>query len=323
MSYTTSFMDLFCNVYLTEIYYQGPGGGQGGFQGQGGGGGGRGKKKYKSGPVEIAQNYIDFRRKYAKYHRKFALWEGMNIVSVFSSMAVTHWILNYKFWNYGLLVIDYVSNYGGPKGRAMHDPMCELFPTEVACNINIGSTTGALDRTNFLCILGNNLFNQKYFFVLWLWWIFLLFVSLLGLLYRWARIALPGLSRYLLARKVHGRQLDNLNLGSADCFVLEMVVDNMKQNPVQLDQMLDELVIKLTEFNQSRLHWKIAEVEDGYIGDNYSVNRGDNYSLNTSGYLPPGPAAPATAPTESTPSTVRISEEGMPLYPSISKPSDL
>ena len=32
-----------------------------------------------------------------------------------------------------------------------------------------GATTGALDRSNFLCILGNNLFNQKYFFVLWLW----------------------------------------------------------------------------------------------------------------------------------------------------------
>ena len=63
-----------------------------------------------------------------------------------------------------------------------------------------GATTGALDRSNFLCILGNNLFNQKYFFVLWLWWIFLLFLTLIGILYRSSRIALPGLSRYLVSR---------------------------------------------------------------------------------------------------------------------------
>ena len=106
-----------------------------------------------------------------------------------------------KYFMFFLLfvqVMEYVTYYG--RSHVMHDPMCELFPTEVACNINIGSTTGALDRTNFLCILGNNLFNQKYFFVLWLWWIFLMLVTLAGVLYRWSRIAMPGLSRYLLSR---------------------------------------------------------------------------------------------------------------------------
>ena len=104
--------------------------------------------------------------------------------------------------------------------------MCELFPTEVACNINIGSTTGALDRTNFLCILGNNLFNQKYFFVLWLWWMFLLIVSVLGMVYLIARISFPSLSRYLLSRKIHGKslvELDQLRFNSGDAFVLEVI----------------------------------------------------------------------------------------------------
>ena len=31
---------------------------------------------------------------------------------------------------------------------------------------------------------GNNLFNQKYFFVLWLWWIFLMLITMVGILYR-------------------------------------------------------------------------------------------------------------------------------------------
>ena len=166
---------------------------------------GRKQRKRNSGPEVIAQNFVDFRvrGKYDRYHKKFAFWEGVNLITVFCSMAVTHWILNYKFWHYGMEVLEYITYYGKrANGDPFHDPMCELFPTEVACNIQVGALTGGLDRTNFLCILGNNLFNQKYFFVLWLWWIFLLFITLLGVLYRTSRVALPGLSRYLLSRSV-------------------------------------------------------------------------------------------------------------------------
>ena len=67
---------------------------------------GRKQRKMKSGPSEIAQNFIEYRRrgKYDRYHKKFAFWEGFNLVTVFASMCVTHWILNYKFMNYGMEV---------------------------------------------------------------------------------------------------------------------------------------------------------------------------------------------------------------------------
>jgi len=200
---------------------------------------------------------------------------------------VTHWILNYKFWNYGMDVIEYVSYYGQVQGRKLHDPMCELFPTEVACNINIGSTTGALDRTNFLCILGNNLFNQKYFFVLWLWWMFLLILSVLGLVYRTARISIPSLSRYLLQRKVHGRQLQRLPMNSGDCFVLEMVIDNLRGTPNLAGNVLDELDRRWTmelEMGKSHNWQRMAEIEagleDGLKGDNFALNTSANFIPN-------------------------------------------
>jgi len=250
---------------------------------------GKNKNRFKSRPIEIAQNYIEFRKNYNHYHRKFAFWEASNIVTVILSMSTTHWILNYKFFPYGTEVINYIGSYGRqPGGKILNDPMCELFPTEVACNINIGSTTGAIDRTNFLCILGNNLFNQKYFFMLWLWWVLLLFVSLLGIFFRWARIVVPSFSRYLLNRRIHGNQLQRIDLSSGDCFVLEMVIDNLSQTPKLIDQMLEEIEKKLTEIQRSKLHWKIAEVEDGYKGENFPLNtsgyKGENFPLNTSGY---------------------------------------
>ena len=46
---------------------------------------------------------------------------------------MTHWLLNYKFWNYETEVTAYLTMYGEYqlKGLNLHDPMCELFPTEV------------------------------------------------------------------------------------------------------------------------------------------------------------------------------------------------
>jgi len=291
----------------------------------------RGKqRKRNQGPGEIAQNFVEYRRrgKYDRYHKKFAFWEGFNLVTVFTSMCVTHWILNYKFMNYGMEVIEYVTYYG--RSHRMHDPMCELFPTEVACNINVGSLTGAMDRTNFLCILGNNLFNQKYFFILWLWWIFLMLITLVGVLYRWSRIAMPGLSRYLLSRKVHGNYLDRLQLTSGECFVLEFVIDNLKQNPNMVTGVLEELESRLSN-DKERSRW-LADEEDGYKGD--APDRWSQH--NTSGYLAqsspnknstPAPNAPHHGNHNNANHTPHVKmvahEESLPLYPTMGMPSEV
>ena len=92
-----------------------------------------------------------------------------------------------------------------------HDPQCEVFPTEIkfaysdvvyivrfiqmACTFRVGATTGGIDHSKFLCLLGNNLFNQKYFLFLWMWWIFLLVVSVEGAIYRFAYTKIPSFAR--------------------------------------------------------------------------------------------------------------------------------
>ena len=62
-------------------------------------------------------------------------------------------------------------------------------------------------------------------------------------------------------------------------------------------QVLEEIEKKLTEKQRSQMHWKIAEVEDGY--------KGENISLNTSGYkqekftiIPENFPLNASAPTD-------------------------
>ena len=50
---------------------------------------GKNKRRFKSRPFEIAQNFVEFRSKYDHYHKKFAMWEAMNIVTVFLPMQIT------------------------------------------------------------------------------------------------------------------------------------------------------------------------------------------------------------------------------------------
>jgi len=163
---------------------------------------------------------------------------------------VTDALLLGKFWGYGQEVLSYmwsVQHRGlyvpltqfAHQADIPHDPQCELFPTEVACYIRIGATTGAIDRSNYLCILSNNLFNQKYFLVLWLWWFFLIAVSIVGLIYRFARIMIPDLSRSILMKKATNWKLEHRNLSGSDCFVLDKLGDNIPHHT--LNEVLEEL----------------------------------------------------------------------------------
>ena len=113
--------------------------GNGQKQQQNGSGGG-GKKQnnqpqgWKLGKAEeIANQFIHYRDKYNSYQLSFAFWETFNLVTVLASIQATHWLLNNKFWSYGLEVFFYLNNYQSfqQHGEKLHDPMCEVFPTEV------------------------------------------------------------------------------------------------------------------------------------------------------------------------------------------------
>ena len=97
--------------------------------------------------------------------------------------------------------------------------------------------------------MGNNLFNQKYFLVLWCWWTMLLALSVLMIIYRLARISIPRFSRAMLMRYVHGKQLREVrNLEAADYFVLELMIQNLED--VMTDQVLDEIEKRVNDSSE-------------------------------------------------------------------------
>jgi len=246
---------------------QGQQNGSGQKQQQNGNGGGGGKKQnnqpqgWKLGKAEeIANQFIHYRDKYNGYQLSFAFWETFNLVTVIASIQATHWLLNNKFWYYGLEVIMYLNNYQSfqQQGRKLHDPMCEVFPTEVGCAYNYGGEAGQATRTEILCILGNNLFNQKYFFVLWIWWMFLLVVSIFGLFFRLLRICFRAFSKSMLMRKSHGRYFSGIRISSSEAFILELVLDNLGKTPTFASKVMRDVAARLKELN--------LKEDDGTLG---------------------------------------------------------
>ena len=89
-------------------------------------------------PETIAHNFIKFQPRFGRYHFYFGFCEFLNLVMVVLSMFVTDALLLNKFFGYGQEVFRYIWSEKAihpDTGRYnTHDPMCELFPTEVSIN---------------------------------------------------------------------------------------------------------------------------------------------------------------------------------------------
>merc|ERR1712018_397424 len=90
-----------------------------------------------------------------------------------------------NFAKYGIDVLKY--HYGeelefifGQQAKeesSRVDPMCNSFPTMVSCDMNTSGKGGQTEGNNFLCILSQNIINEKIYLVLWFWFVFLMVIG--------------------------------------------------------------------------------------------------------------------------------------------------
>jgi len=211
---------------------------------------------------KIANRFKKLRKRSAtvSYHVCFAACELLNIVMLIICFHILDNLLNGKFWSYGIDVNDYVTKKLTPKEQENNrglentnpNPMCNLFPTEVACNLCTGAITGGCDDKSKLCILSNNLFNQYFFLILWFWWTILLAISVLGLVYRAAQMSMPAVSKAVFQSYLTPLGLENkiynLSLRPSDYFLLGRLAINVKGST--MEEVVDELFdTKVSEEN--------------------------------------------------------------------------
>ena len=176
---------------------------------------------------QLIHHFFYYRYLYKSRHIVYSVLESLNIIFLLLSLSFTHALLNKEFITYGFDVISYMFS----DSDKAH-PACHIFPTEVNCKFTVNSPTGHVNETNFLCILTNNLFNRFFFFILWIYWILISWLSIIGIFYRLVRFCSPSVSKYVCLRKIGnptlGKRATNIMLKSHDWFVFEELLDRVR-----------------------------------------------------------------------------------------------
>ena len=137
------------------------------------------------------------------------------------------------------------------------NPMCSVFPTTVNCQFSFFGATGAQDKRSNICIMGQNIMNQKIYLVLWIWFVVLFTVSGCKILFRFLTLILPQLKQMEIRKYIKSRddgavrslKLDFDYIGN--WFILLQIGRN--STPYTFREFLDEVV--------GRTKWIDAEKE--------------------------------------------------------------
>jgi len=198
--------------------------------------------------TSLAPYYADFFRKRRNqnmfYFIKFLAYEFLNLVALIIVFVTTDHFLDSNFNSYGTDVINY-ANENEIVRSTHYDPMCNAFPTLVSCIFKRPSVTGKLDQMSFMCILSQNIINEKIYLFLWFWYVLLFALSALVIIYRMALIFIPGLRMNLIQMKINRNERAVVttyirhNCTVADWFLLYQIADNV--DSYFLEQLLLEL----------------------------------------------------------------------------------
>merc|ERR1719293_67705 len=175
------------------------------------------------------------------YFGYFIFCEFLN----FFLMIIQFWLidafLNNKFRWFGLEVVEYYSwSFRDRQNRdlMLRNPLCAVFPTEVSCNIpNVGAA-GNEQAHNGLCVLTQNIINEKMYLAMWFWFVFMIVVNTIHTFYRVATIFFDKLRFYQIFKTIRHKYDEDVTKcleyvlsksQVADWFVLYQLSKNTNQ----------------------------------------------------------------------------------------------
>jgi len=156
---------------------------------------GRGKKD----DVSLEKRINKEKGKMGWYYFTFVLCQLLNVGMLVLNCLVTNALLNGNFALYGSKV---TSQYLEPVEGA--DPLCSAFPTVTSCKMNTFGTAMGETTTSGVCILSQNIINQKIYLVLWFWFIIMFAIGILQILFEMLFICLPSFRIALIAVHMDG-----------------------------------------------------------------------------------------------------------------------
>lgn len=143
------------------------------------------------------------------YFAKYIICEVLNFFFIFLNFIFTDKFLQGRFRYYGVEAVQYYFLTQAER-RVTVSPFCAAFPTEVSCVIpNIGAAGGEQNH-NGLCILTQNIINEKIYLAIWFYLVFVFIVSAFYMCYRALSLFFPQLRMWGILSRVANSRDDEL-----------------------------------------------------------------------------------------------------------------
>ena len=176
----------------------------------------------KDNRKKLAEQFKNFSNHFTK--RYYVTFIFIEVAYLLLGIVVFHLLdvfLDYKFKTYGQDVIDYLNKESNVEQVMLTDtkrpieinvnPMCNVFPIVVSCTVaKYAVVADAADKTNRVCILGQNIMNQRIFLVLWIWFMILFCVTACQIIYRITTMLVPSFQETTIQYQLKTKDEDML-----------------------------------------------------------------------------------------------------------------
>jgi len=129
---------------------------------------------------EIVKYFRLHRGTHSLYAMRFFAMEIVNFVNVIGQIYFIDFFLDGEFLKYGTDVFHFT----GLEHEDRPDPMAVVFPKVTKCTFNKYGPSGTIEKKDGLCVLPQNIINEKMFIFIWFWLVFLAVVTGLYLIFR-------------------------------------------------------------------------------------------------------------------------------------------
>ena len=118
--------------------------------------------------------------------------------------------------------------------RIILEKLSLCFTLQVGCDISTFGAAGSREVDNGICILSQNIINEKIYLFLWFWFIILGVASGCQMIFEIAVLSMGAVRSWLMERQFDGigdQQMKDfvLNLGLGDWFVLYQIGKNTNE----------------------------------------------------------------------------------------------
>jgi hypothetical protein len=152
-------------------------------------------------------------RTHNSYVGKFIFCEVLNLINILTQIYLMDVFLGGQFTTYGTEV--WAVSEQPLENRV--DPMSKVFPKVTKCTFHKYGPSGTVENKDGLCVLAQNIINEKIYIFLWFWFIILAIWTSIHILLRLVSVASPYGRLLLLSNRCRANNRNDVSTVVKKC----------------------------------------------------------------------------------------------------------